>query len=312
MKQLLQRSDPQGLAQTLGYLGLISLTGAATFYVGTYVHWAWALPLLLLHGMMVSFMINAVHELGHGTVFRTKAWHGPFLRLFAFLGWINFEMFGASHLRHHRYTLHPPDDLEVVLPFRFLIRQIFLEGFINFKWLRIVLATTWRIARNRFEGEWENTLFPAHSPERKAPVRWARILLAGHLLIVVVSLAFQLWWLPVVLSVAPFLGGWLHFLVNTTQHIGLRENVPDFRLCCRTLTLNPPLQFLYWHMNYHIEHHMYAAVPCYNLGQLHHLIKADLPPTPHGLMATWKEIFAIQKRQDGDPTYQFSPSLPAS
>ena len=42
---------------------------------------------------------------------------------------------------------------------------------------------------------------------------------------------------------------------------------------------------------------MYAAVPCYNLGRLHRLIKHDLPPCPHGLAATWLEIAAIQKRQ---------------
>lgn len=43
------------------------------------------------------------------------------------------------------------------------------------------------------------------------------------------------------------------------QHAGLSDNVPDFRLCCRTMILNPFFRFLYWHMNYHTEHHMYAA-----------------------------------------------------
>jgi fatty acid desaturase len=63
-------------------------------------------------------------------------------------------------------------------------------------------------------------------------------------------------------------------------------------------------------MNYHTEHHMYAAVPCYNLGKLHQAIKHDLPPCPHGLVATWKEIAAIQKMQDEDPTYQHVAAIP--
>ena len=70
------------------------------------------------------------------------------------------------------------------------------------------------------------------------------------------------------------------------------------------------VQFLYWHMNYHIEHHMYAAVPCYKLGRLHRLIKADLPPCPHGLIATWKEINAIQKIQETHPEYQHVALIP--
>jgi hypothetical protein len=55
---------------------------------------------------------------------------------------------------------------------------------------------------------------------------------------------------------------------------------------------------------------MYAAVPCYNLGQLHLLIEHDLPPCPVGLLATWKEIIAIAKQQQKDPRYQYVAKLP--
>ncbi len=61
---------------------------------------------------------------------------------------------------------------------------------------------------------------------------------------------------------ARFYGLWRHWLCNNTRHIGLQDNVPDLRLCCRTIRLNPLVQFLYFHMNYHTEHHMYASVPC--------------------------------------------------
>ncbi len=55
-------------------------------------------------------MINGFHELSHGTVFRSKWLNELFLRVFSFLGWYSFAHFGASHTRHHAYTLHPPDD----------------------------------------------------------------------------------------------------------------------------------------------------------------------------------------------------------
>ncbi len=61
---------------------------------------------------------------------------------------------------------------------------------------------------------------------------------------------------------------------TTTRHVGLLDNVSDIWLSTRTIIL----------MNFHIEHHMYAAVPCYRLGTLHRLIRHDLPPSPRGLL----------------------------
>ena len=136
---------------------------------------------------------------------------------------------------------------------------------------------------------------------------WARLTLAGQVAIVAVSIYMHWWMVPLVTDLAPFIGGWLFWLINNTQHSGLKDNTDDFRECVRTVYLNPFFQFLYWHMNYHTEHHMYAAVPCYRLGALHRLIKADMPECPRGLYAAWKQIFETQKKQAADPTYQFVP-----
>jgi fatty acid desaturase len=65
-------------------------------------------------------------------------------------------------------------------------------------------------------------------------------------------------------------------------------------------------------MQYHIEHHMFPAVPFFNLPKLRKAIEHDLPPAPHGLLATWKEIMAIHKKCQTDPNYVFVPELPKS
>jgi fatty acid desaturase len=309
-RSLHRRSDALGFLQTLGYLGLLTLTGAAVLYAaGRAPVWV-VLLLIFLHGTCFAFQINAVHELGHGTVFKTRAINEFFVRIFAFLGWINFEMFNKSHLRHHRFTLHQPDDLEVVLPLKVLVRDFFLRGLIDPRAALWSLKGTWKTAGGKFDGEWMKSLFAPGEPERKAAMRWARILLVGHASIFIFALYFHLWLLPVVTTAATWYGGWLFFLCNNTQHIGLQDDVPDFRLCCRTFTLNPVVQFLYWHMNYHTEHHMYAAVPCYRLPQLHRLIKHDLPPCPRGIVATWREIAEIQRLQNADPAYQHVALVP--
>ena len=56
-------------------------------------------------------------------------------------------------------------------------------------------------------------------------------------------------------------------------------------------------------MNYHVEHHMYPAVPYYNLPKLRKAIEDDLPITTRGLITTWREVFKILKRQKQDPEY---------
>jgi fatty acid desaturase len=90
------------------------------------------------------------------------------------------------------------------------------------------------------------------------------------------------------------------------------KQICDFRLTTRSFYLrNPIVRCWYWNMNYHIEHHMYAAVPCYNLPTLHEAIKHDLPPTPDGIWETWKVIIPIMRRQTLDPAYVGPIELPA-
>ena len=77
------------------------------------------------------------------------------------------------------------------------------------------------------------------------------------------------------------------------------------------MRLNPVLEFLYWHMNWHTEHHMYAGVPCYNLKQLHHAVKDDMPK-PRSLLGAWREMLEIWERQKREPSYQFDTPLPVT
>lgn len=313
LAELNQRSDTLGLLQTLGHLGLLALSGWAAWAAAANGRW-WLFALLLfIHGTFFAFLLNGFHELCHKTVFRSKSLNVFFLYLISFFSWNHPVVFWASHQEHHKYTLHPPDDLEVVLPVRLTLKH-FLKNAIFDPWdLAGRVRSYIRWSRGKVEGRWESALLPADAHAlRSALVRWARIHLAGHALIIVVGILTGAWQLPLLVTFAPFYGGWLWFLCNNTQHIGLQDQVPDYRLCCRTIILNPFVRFLYWHMNFHTEHHMYAAVPCYHLGKLHKQIRHDLPPCPVGLVATWKDIIAILRRQATDPEYQYIAPLPGA
>src|SRR5476649_1597620 len=99
-KSLHEKSDLLGWLQTLGYLGLLLMTGGTALY--GFGRWPIGVVLIVvfIHGTFAAFYINAVHELGHNTVFKTKALNAFFTRFFSFFGWINFEMFNTSHTRH--------------------------------------------------------------------------------------------------------------------------------------------------------------------------------------------------------------------
>lgn len=293
LRKLTERSDWKGFCQSAGYLSIIGLTGALSVWSWLYWAWYWTLSLVFLHGMVCAFSVNAMHELSHTTVFKNKTLNNVFLYLFSFIGWHNPVVFKASHTRHHQYTLHPPRDQEV-FPNMHPVLRVFLTTFFDPRVSWGLLVATVRHAQGRKNSSWEETLF--ESPEKMKPaIRWARILLFGHGLITVIGLLSGWWIVPILVSLTPSYGRWLQYLCNELQHVGLPGDVPDWRVCARSVKLNPLLGFLYWHMQYHIEHHMYAAVPCYNLKNLNRLIRDDLPKRK-GLFGTWRDILKGEQR----------------
>jgi fatty acid desaturase len=73
--------------------------------------------------------------------------------------------------------------------------------------------------------------------------------------------------------------------------------------------VNPLAEFLYWRMNWHTEHHMFAGVPCYNLKKLYNEI-ADQMPEPRTLAGAWKEMRDTWARQQENPDYYFDTPVP--
>ena len=138
----------------------------------------------------------------------------------------------------------------------------------------------------------------------------ARIHVGIWLVLILISIIYQTW-LPVLYLVLPgFYGKTLVASFGLTQHTGLQENIKDHRYSTRTVYLNPIFSFLYWHMEYHIEHHMFPTVPSYNLPKLHNLIKDQMPPAKKGLLGAYKEIIPAIFKQAKNPNYKIELSVP--
>ena len=101
-------------------------------------------------------------------------------------------------------------------------------------------------------------------------------------------------------------------IYGTTQHAGLAENELDHRLNSRTVYMNRMHRYLYWNMNYHIEHHMFPLVPYHALPTLHELIKHDLPRPNKSIIDAYREIIPALVKQSKDPSYYIKRELPPS
>ena len=322
MSQLMQCSDWPGFKQAGGHLGLWIVTGLLAYLAFrniTGANWYWSTPVLLaalfVHGTVGSFLGGtACHELSHKTPFKTKSINEFFLKIFAFFAWWDQVWFRPSHIRHHQVTVHHDYDGEVILPQKFNFKDWkFWLGL--FAWNPLNTWNTIKIYYRRATGHLDSEWFEFVLPESNAKLRrqhrnWARVTLLGHLLLAVIFIATGHWFLIILFTLGTQYCGWLGFLCGSPQHYGLSPNVPDHRLCCRTYTSSWLPSFLYWNMQYHIEHHMFPAVPFFNLPKLHRLIESDLPPTPHGLRATWTGMLAIHRRLQANPQYCYVPPLP--
>jgi fatty acid desaturase len=312
LRQLTKRSDAKGMAQAVGNLLLVAATGVLTYYLFNQRLWILFTLSLFAHGTFYCFLDSATHELSHGTVFKTKRLNGFFLRLISLIRWVNFHTVKMSHMYHHLYTLHPDGDGEIQLPKNPSLRALFLFQMFTFRFdafIGHVRDTARLIFVGRFRNEWIQTIYADQEVARRKAINWARILVLFHAALIAASIILKLWLLPVLVTLAPWIAYWGRYFVGLPMHCGLRDNIPDFRKCVRTIKLGPIFKFVYWRMNYHTEHHMYGAVPFYNLRRLQKVISFDMP-APQTLIGAWRQMRVIWHKQEVDPSYQFDTQVP--
>ena len=235
---LMRRSDAQGWFQAAGHLVLTGCTAALIIYFFLLEQWIAMVVALFFHGTVASNFIYACHELGHGTVFRTKWLNGLFLRVFSVLGWWNFHEYAMSHTYHHIYTLHRRADKEVLLPAEPSVRPLYvlqlftvnITGGFATRGAGITIGGTIRTAFGGYSvfstPGWLEDLYANRPEARRRAVNWARLVLAIHVAVAVVSFANGWWIVPILFSLGPDIANWHAYFVGAPMHCGLRDDVP--------------------------------------------------------------------------------------
>ena len=304
LRRLHDRSDAPGFLWIIGHFAALCVTGLVFFKCTESGWWIPTIAVLYVHGTIFSFLgyAGASHELSHNTVFKEKSFNNFFLRITSFLVWANPVYFNRTHTIHHRNTLEHGVDIEVpttkcIAIFKVLVTSTFDAGRL-FRTIKVQCAN----ARGIVPGPAAD-LFPPVNTELLNQLKTAaRTILLGHFALTITFVLTGYWQMVFLVNLAGFIGNGLPNLLASAQHCGMKMDTGDYRESTRTVLINPILSFFYWNMNYHVEHHMYPGVPCYNLPRLRNLMSNDLEPATKGILGIWQAVREDrkQRKQIGD------------
>ncbi|MGB6228548.1 MAG: fatty acid desaturase family protein [Litorimonas sp.] len=264
VRTLSRRSDLWGAWLTLHVWGVVFAAWAMAIL--------WTNPLtillaILLVGSRQHGMAILMHDAAHGVLFKTKA-------LNEFVGkWLLGAPYGGDmaayrryHLKHHRYT-QTEDDPDLPLSAKFptsraSLRRKFLRDLTGQTFLRLRLASLKSKSEPGMEAFEKTSAWP--------------YLITNGVLFGGLALLGQ-WWVYPVLWLLP-LATWFMAVLrnrNIAEH-ALTSTDGNVLTQARTTRANwIARMFLapYW-VNYHVEHHAYMFVPCWQLPRLHRAMVA--------------------------------------
>jgi fatty acid desaturase len=262
-KDLLERSDLQGLIHLVGHVAVLVL--GAGWILSSAPFW----PLVSLpYSLALISLFMPLHETIHGTAFRTPWLNRQVAFVCGLIVVIPPIWFRYFHFEHHRFTNDPACDPELAYakPDTMKSYFIYLTG------LSIWLSLFRGLIFNAL-GKGADDYVP--DTRRSAVRNEARIycLIYGVLIVAAAMGAgepiFWLWVLPIMIG-QPFLRAYL-----LAEHM-LCPEVPEMLANSRTVTSNALVRFFTWNMPYHAEHHLLPGVPFYRLPELHKLTKPHL------------------------------------
>jgi fatty acid desaturase len=291
MKELMKRSDAPAIRDTVIWLG--SMLFFAALAIWLWPSW-WAILPLMAYGVLYgSASDSRWHECGHGTAYRTQWMNEWVYQIASFMIMRNPTRWRWSHTRHHTDTVIVGLDPEIAVmrpPVFFKVLLAYVGVLDAWDAMKMMVIN----AFGKITDE-EKSFIPEMEWSRVITV--ARVWMVIYLVTIAVAVSTRSW-LPVLLVGLPRLyGAWHHVLTGLMQHGALADNVLDHRMNSRTVMINPISRFIYWNMNYHVEHHMFPMIPYHALPRLHAMIRHDLPAHTPSMWACYKEMIPIWARQ---------------
>ena len=306
MKELMKRSDAPAIRDTIIWLGLMVVFAAGAIWTWPSL---WSIPFFLAYGVLYGSATDSRwHECSHGTAFKTPWMNDVVYQIACFMIMRNPVTWRWSHTRHHTDTYIVGLDPEIAVMRPPVLAKAVLNVF--------GVLDSW----NAMKAMVINAagIITAQEKAYVPQSEWIKLIRVARIWFLIyaatIALAFSLnSWLPILLVGTPRLyGAWHHIMTGLMQHGGLADDVLDHRMNSRTVHINPVSRFIYWNMNYHVEHHMFPMVPYHALPKLHKLIAHDLPAPNTSIWDAYKQILPAWGRQLRGEDYFLVRELPAT
>lgn len=239
-----------------------------------YIPWVWTNPLtivlavVLLSGRQLGLAV-VMHECGHNTFFTSA-------RMNRFVGqWLaarpifsDLALFAAGHIEHHRHagSEHDPDLANY---------RAYPVSRASFR--RKVIRDLTGQTGAKFMAFNFTSAFGIFNPQKREGAKpYVGMLVAQLLLLAILSILgspwlYLLWFASLVTS---------YMLIIRIRQLAEHAAVPDLmdkdpRQHARTTLVGSLERVLIApnYVNYHLEHHFMASIPCYRLAALHRLLK---------------------------------------
>lgn len=212
----------------------------------------------VIHGLAIS-----MHECIHGNMFRNPRrdyWLGLFLGLPALMSCTAYKVTHRLHHIHNR-TAEDPDELTNLSPNRHVLSAMFyIWAIIGMPLYLIHIAIT--------------SLTKGTASQRRTVI-FEECFIIGFVVFMVclayrtdcTAILFHCWMMPVVFAM---------FMANTrawSEHSMTKQGHPLTQ--SRTVVSNRVVSFFLCNQNYHLEHHLFPALPWYRLPEVHNLLQSE-------------------------------------
>jgi fatty acid desaturase len=260
--------------QTLSSLALVM---CAAIYTGSFIVMGVAVILIapLQHALFIL-----VHEAAHYRLFETRWLNDLIGRLFGMAGGISMCTYRVIHGLHHNH-LYGANDPDIALHGGYPRGKAYLLKKLGKDLLGLTAHKNYGyfFGNPAINSDSATSLRPLHdtSPHLRRAARQDRWWVAAfHICMPVAMFAAGWGWYYLVLWVLPLATG-LQMILRLRaicEHGAVSDTVSPL-MAARTNHANAATRFFLFphHVNYHLDHHLYPAVPHYRLPALHEALR---------------------------------------
>ena len=216
-------------------------------------------------GYMWMGMVTFMHDGTHNTLFKEKWANWAFSIICMIPLMASFITFKEDHLEHHRYNRSYKDPDAFTMGKRGILDFVVFYAYIVAGAVLTCLHFNLLYPIKKFDlKKWSIHLFEI---SLKIACYWA--LIAWAMNNGVLAKTLEVWLVPVL----------IFSLFNSVRFIAEHYETPwneGQLMGSRTIISNPVHSFFWNNVNWHIGHHVYPAIPWYNLVELHKLMKPTI------------------------------------